>query len=811
MKHGLLLLLRVSFLAFLLVFTCAAKNLDIFNTHKPFPAPLPLLDGKIVDLGALKEEDLPRWIKNYEAARKSAASREERNLLALAIGFMHAQSGEHADAIRYLKKNIYGNFILEDFRRHFLAISYKELGKLKMEAEKYTEAVDHFTQSERIRLHMFKSYPESPFHGELAAYLAEIEELQGNAHNLLSNYKAAWRAYRRSLMREFPDNKEHKLRVHLALAKTYESAGEVETAADIFAALIDRPHPPEVREAVDEFLKKHDLKDKKTIVAALAPPESGDSDEPPGPAPKPIARKPKELTYENEAVRKFHRSLTQSDVMKSLKLGLEVLKHYPGIQEARGIPESLDRIIVPYLKKNAINSTIHHITDLYPAGRLNSLAHSMWSSGRSDQAALFFKKILKRHPLQTKACHKALYFLGRIFEDKKRYRDALAYYRQLMEQYDYGPYTVATLFKIPWIQRLKQDLSAAAAGFETLWKFFSTDAFRRLDAHYPQKGPRRAATLFWLARTEKEAGNREKMRHWVKLLTEKYPFNFYAIYSHDDPGAQIRNYVMGKPSQKIASRYIGLGDIDRKRLTRAEKLIAVGFLDHGVDELARLSVNRDNPPFLFYLAKLFHMGKNYQDSIRLSWEIAGNGGNGSLSRSLAEVLFPRAYIEPLRKALKDYQLDPFLVLALMRQESAFNRKITSPANAVGLMQLMPQTAAWVARSLKQDIPTVDELKEPETNIYLGVDYLHNLWTRFEQNIVYTLAGYNAGPNKVKQWVRLRGHLKPVEFMESIPFDETRNYVQKILRNHVIYLALYGGGEVNQKVKQIKEILTISFD
>ncbi len=807
------ILLRVLLLTAILFSTAAAKNLDIFNTHKPFPAPLPLLDGKIVDLGGLEEEDLPRWIENYETARKSAASREEKNLLALAIGYMHVQSGEYADAIRYLKKNIFGNFILEDFRRHFLAHAYKELGILKLEEEKYAQAVEHFVQSERIRLHMFKSYPESPFYKQLAQDLAEIEELQGDAHSLLKNYKAAWRAYRRSLMREFPDNREHKQRVHLSLAKTYAAAGEIATAADIYASLLAKSHPDEVREAADEFLDKHakDLKEQKTILAALAPPGSPESGEPPPLAPKPIARKPKELTYENETVRKFYRSLKKNNPMKSLKLGLEVLTYYPGIQEAHGVIESIDRIIVPYLKKHTLNATLHKITDLYPAKRLNNLAYSLWSSGRSDQAALFYQKILKQHPLETRACHKALFFLGRIFEDKKRYSDSLEFYRQLMEQYDYGPYTTATMFKIPWIERLQKDLSAAAANFEKLWKFYSSDAFRRLDASYPQNGSQKAATLFWLAQTEKEAGNRDKMRHWVDTLTEKYPFNFYAIYSHKDPGLEIRNYVMGKPSQKIASRYLGLGDIDRKRLTRAEKLIAVGFLDQGVEELDRISVRRENQPFLFYLAKLFHMGRNYQDSIRLSWEIAGNGNNGSLSRSLAEVLFPKAYIEPLNSTLKDYPLDPFLVLALMRQESAFNREVTSPANAVGLMQLMPRTAAQVARSLKQEIPTLDHLKDPETNIRLGVDYLNDLWTRFDQNIVYTLAGYNAGPNKVKQWVRIRGDLNPVEFMESIPYNETRNYVQKILRNHVIYLALYGGGEVNQKVKQIKEILTISFD
>ena len=87
---------------------------------------------------------------------------------------------------------------------------------------------------------------------------------------------------------------------------------------------------------------------------------------------------------------------------------------------------------------------------------------------------------------------------------------------------------------------------------------------------------------------------------------------------------------------------------------------------------------------------------------------------------------------------------------------------------------------------------------------MGVKYLSGLLNDFEDNIIFALASYNAGPGKVKQWMEIRSHLKPLEFMESIPYKETRNYVKKVLRNYVIYKTLYGEGGIHD----FQSILTV---
>ena len=106
------------------------------------------------------------------------------------------------------------------------------------------------------------------------------------------------------------------------------------------------------------------------------------------------------------------------------------------------------------------------------------------------------------------------------------------------------------------------------------------------------------------------------------------------------------------------------------------------------------------------------------------------------------------------------------------------------------MQLLPSTAVEIARSVDADSPTHEDLKQPAINIRLGVKYLDQLMKNFGDNIIYALAAYNAGPQKVKSWAARGNDLKPLEFIESIPFIETRNYVKSVLRNYVIYKSLY---------------------
>jgi soluble lytic murein transglycosylase len=165
-----------------------------------------------------------------------------------------------------------------------------------------------------------------------------------------------------------------------------------------------------------------------------------------------------------------------------------------------------------------------------------------------------------------------------------------------------------------------------------------------------------------------------------------------------------------------------------------------------------------------------------------------------LPRPYWEALFPKAYWPDLRKYSELNGLDPYLVASLIRQESEFNAGAISHANAVGLMQLLPKTGKTVAKQVKLKGYSAPQLYTPAVNLELGTRYFKEMVDKYNGQFEYALAAYNAGSDRVGDWLG-QGHYRDAqEFVESIPFTETREYVQAILRNANVtanYRQLYG--------------------
>lgn len=151
-----------------------------------------------------------------------------------------------------------------------------------------------------------------------------------------------------------------------------------------------------------------------------------------------------------------------------------------------------------------------------------------------------------------------------------------------------------------------------------------------------------------------------------------------------------------------------------------------------------------------------------------------------------EVRFPIPYASLILEYAKKRQLDPAWMYALVRSESAFIEDVKSPAGALGLMQVMPQTGKEVARSMGIKNFKVTHLLEAEKNIPIGSNYLKQMLDRFNGNMVLATAAYNAGPHRVKSWMPRSGCIEPDIWVESIPFDETRKYVHRVMFFASIY-------------------------
>jgi len=163
------------------------------------------------------------------------------------------------------------------------------------------------------------------------------------------------------------------------------------------------------------------------------------------------------------------------------------------------------------------------------------------------------------------------------------------------------------------------------------------------------------------------------------------------------------------------------------------------------------------------------------------------------------IIFPLDYWPLITKYAKAHDLDPFLLAALMAQESTFTAEIRSAANAYGLMQVIPDTGRLVARQLGIRPFNTSMLTVPETNVRIGTKYFKDMIDRFG-GAHYALAGYNAGPHRVAAWLKEAPGLPQDEFIDNIPFTETQAYVKRILGTAEDYRRLYGTGVLDPNAR-----------
>ena len=177
-------------------------------------------------------------------------------------------------------------------------------------------------------------------------------------------------------------------------------------------------------------------------------------------------------------------------------------------------------------------------------------------------------------------------------------------------------------------------------------------------------------------------------------------------------------------------------------------------------------------------------------AVRMGRALEADGERPNLR--LLRIQYPLQHRAALFAEARERGLDPFLVAALTRQESAFSPRALSPAGARGLMQVMPGTGRGLAQGAGLDGWDVEMLFQPEINLHLGTRYLASQMRTYDGNLPFVFSAYNAGPGRVTRWRRFPEARDPEMFTERIPFEETREYVKILIRNIALYRGLYGG-------------------
>ena len=304
--------------------------------------------------------------------------------------------------------------------------------------------------------------------------------------------------------------------------------------------------------------------------------------------------------------------------------------------------------------------------------------------------------------------------------------------------------------------------------------------------NYPKSALRFRAT-FLMAESLYRTGGKKDATPLYQSLIDQTPLSFYAIVSSERLGKSLSTQVNKNPLTI---------DPDSFNPNAAEKTIlarAKGLFDHrnydeaGIELDTLLRVRNYSTDFLLYLTRFAYDANQNLSSFRFVNELIQRKYDDLLSSDILNIVFADRYSKEIEEEATIDHVDPLLVVSLMKQESGFKAPILSSSGALGLMQLMSFTALEVSPDLK-----LRTLKDPKTNIRVGTKYLQSLLDKYEGNIPFALAAYNAGPTKVAKWKRdLKPDASMIDFIESIPYRETREYVMAILRNRYWYEYLRG--------------------
>jgi soluble lytic murein transglycosylase len=398
------------------------------------------------------------------------------------------------------------------------------------------------------------------------------------------------------------------------------------------------------------------------------------------------------------------------------------------------------------------------------------LATLLWNKDRDAEAAVLFTQILAQTPRHPKH-ETARYALARIAEQSGRTDEAVAQYRRVANEGGGSELAREARWRLAWMAYRSGDLAAAEAGFVALGAGSDKD---------------RVGARYWRGRVLAERGLKAESRAELAAVLGEGPDTYYGDLAEQRLGVASPPLDAPTPLAVAAPPSITLRHY---HWSRSVELRAAGMNDAAARELEALTRELpDGGEREPYLLEAYADVEAHDRALRLSHRL----GTALTPATLAAYQYPRAYWSRVSAAADAARLDPYVVLALMRQESVFDVDAVSPAAAYGLMQLLSTTASRVAGTTVE----ARQLFDPTTNITLGTRYLRQLLDRYDGNLAKALAAYNGGEDAVAKWERRAPGAATDEFVETISYRETRHYVKQVLSNYRRYRRLYGApGEV----------------
>ncbi|MDE2813298.1 MAG: transglycosylase SLT domain-containing protein [Gemmatimonadota bacterium] len=394
---------------------------------------------------------------------------------------------------------------------------------------------------------------------------------------------------------------------------------------------------------------------------------------------------------------------------------------------------------------------------------------------REDKAISAYANFAKRYP-QHDLADDALWQAAKAAERKSQFARAATLYGRLAEHYPQTDYGDEARWSVGFALYCQEQYSEALAAFERAGQ----------QAHQPHIIDQ---SLYWAGKSAERLGQTQDATAFYRRAAAGFPRSYYSaravLLGHKEQ-VQLKKRPTDNPRQDDVPALA-----HRAHLERAGLLNQLGLRDWSAAEMEQAVLDYKGHKAALKAIRDYYEALGYRDqAMRLSLRLFDGQDPEELSR-----IYPTYYWEEIAAAAAEAQIDPYLVLSVIRQESTFNEKAISRAGARGLMQIMPHTGLNLARRLKVKPFELRTLFDPAVSIRFGSYFLGDQMRRFttdagaDLGFELGLAAYNAGPHNARRWLKTFPTADPDAFVERIPFKETRLYVKLVLRNYAIYKAL----------------------
>ncbi len=420
------------------------------------------------------------------------------------------------------------------------------------------------------------------------------------------------------------------------------------------------------------------------------------------------------------------------------------------------------------------------------AERIYDLAQIYRSAKKESEMLSSAEQLAQRYPA-SKWSEEALMMVGNYYWVELDRAKAVSYYQRILDNFPAGKYAFFCEWRVAWIAYLDRQP-------------YADDKLTAFLRKYPTSANASDA-LYWLGRNAERSGNPSHARAYFHTDADRFPQTYFGraaavrldkMGPGDEDPPDFLAAIPPAPALRPFDEAVPAAAQDR--WVRAQALRIIAFDASAELELKSAFYATGSPRLLFEAAQAafdqghFAAGMSYGRLIVPSFD----------SRKFSDVpvnvwktLYPLPYEASLRREAARNDFDPMIAAGLIRQESTFQADAVSHANAIGLMQVLPKTGKLLAKQLKVRYVKT-KLFEPEYNLELGMLYIADL-QRATGAPEYALAAFNAGEDRIAAWRAERKYEEIAELVESIPFTETRDYVQIVLRNAEVYRLIYGQG------------------